>query len=335
MRAHSGFSLLELLVALAVLAVLTTGMAQVFLATLQSYGGVHGALATQRTLRWAFSRMEDDLRMAGFLFPPPWLRPMPPGPGAGVVLLRPGQPLAKVAGGALVPLEPGDDPGAPLGRTADVLSLVMDQPLAVTATLAAALPASPQSAYASVALVPDRAATVPEGALLWVEGDRFECVRVCATVTLRPGQPAAVPVAHALDGPAFAVNHPAGARVGFTHPLRLVCLRVVYLPLPEARGLVPCLVRLEAPYGEGEAEPRWAEWLAQPAALPAMAEILAEQVTGFRVELSQATLASQDPLDGRRHPAVLSLTLEARSGARRETLRRVFRPRNFGLEAWP
>jgi hypothetical protein len=284
-------------------------------------------------------------------------------------MLMPSQPLAKVRGEAFIPLDPADDPLEPPGGRTDALSFIMDRPLPVEGSLATAIPGPWAGPAAVVTVRLDRPWTLAPGDLLWVEGDRFECVRVLEEVALREGVPGAVPVGPALAGPAFTQPHPAGARVGLVKPLRVVLLTVVYLPLAGADRLVPCLLRLETAYRADQAVPPWAKLLGKPAALPATAVILAEQVICLRVDLSldgqwpgvrgadyAATVARLneairsrygkaegatdpgDPLWFRRVPAVLSLTLTTRQPgfpAHHDTLRWVIRPRNFGLEPTP
>lgn len=61
----NGFSMVELLVALSLTGILMAGMAQVFKSTISSFYQSGDALSSQRRGRWAFARLEDDLRMLG------------------------------------------------------------------------------------------------------------------------------------------------------------------------------------------------------------------------------------------------------------------------------
>ena len=74
-RGRSGFSLVELMVALVCTGLLLAGMARVFQASLASWSQVNASLAAQRGLRWALEALALDLRMLGCLTPAPELRP--------------------------------------------------------------------------------------------------------------------------------------------------------------------------------------------------------------------------------------------------------------------
>ena len=324
MRARPGFSLLEWLVAAAILGVLMAGIGQVLAGSLQSFASVREGLETQRTLRWAIQELEGDLRAVGLRFPPPGLRGLPvtPGPGpAQACTLWPGQPLTKWAGGALVPLEAGDDPIEPPGRTSDVLALVLDRPLPVGGVLAAPLEAASPAGGLSVRL--DGPCALEAGDLLWVAGDWFDCTVVQAAATLAGRGPETIRVE-----PGLAFAHAAGARVGLVRPLRMVRLAVVYLPLPGAARPVPCLVRFEAPYQAPDPTDPWAG-LMEGAGTP---EVLAERVTALRIERSPDPGGS---LGLRRGPALLRVQVETRSPGppvRHASLTWAFRLRNAGLD---
>ena len=322
MRARSGFSLVELLVAVAILAMLMAGLGQVLAGSLQALATVREGLATQRTLRWAIQEVDADLRGMGLLFPPPWLRPMPasglPQPCSG----WPGQPLMKWADGKLVPLKAGEDPAeAPeaSGRTSDVLALVLDRPLPLGGVLAAGILGLSPGGEIVVRL--EGPCRLEAGDLVWVAGDRFECAVVRAPVVLAGHVPEAIPIqpALAVAGPAFAWDHGAGVRVGLVRPLRMVRLAVVYLSLAGARPPVPCLVRFESSYRAPDPVFPWAgleEGLEPPT-------LLAERVTALRIDLD----GIQDL------PAVIRVELETRSPGppiRRACLSWAFRLRNAG-----
>ena len=151
-RVHSrgspaGFTLVELLVAMALLGALMVGMARVFAGGLQACAGVHEALAAQRTLRCAMARITDDLYGMGYFFPPPGTRPIPvaasalPALQSGFMLV-PDQPRWKEAGGSFVAPRPGEDPFEPDDKKADELSFVLDEVLPARGALAAAIPAA-------------------------------------------------------------------------------------------------------------------------------------------------------------------------------------------------
>jgi hypothetical protein len=293
----------ELLVALAVLAVLLAGLAGVLQASLLGFGAVREGLNAQRTLRWAARGLDGELDRIGFIFPPPWLRPLPlPGADASELQsafrLEPNRPLGRIRAGRWVPLRPGDDPMAAPGRTSDWLSFVADRPLA-GGTLAAPVPGPVAGGRAWLSLALDRSCALRAGDLLYLEGERFQCLRLLEPAELRAGVAGTVVVGPARAGTdqagparvgpdqagpartgrALVRPAPAGAWVGLVRPLRAVALTVVYLDLPAAPGPVPCLVRLETDCRPDQTVPAWGEWLDDMA-------ILAENVTGLRVDLS-------------------------------------------------
>lgn len=359
MSARRGFSLLELLVAMAILGVLAAGLGQVLAGSLETFAAVREGLAMQRTLRWAIQELEGDLRATGLLFPPPWLRPMPldaeGGPGLRqACFLWPNQPLTKWVDGALAPLRAGEDPLAAPGRTSDVLGLVLDRPLAEGGDLAAGIPGPHPAGGILVRL--EGPCRLEAGDLVWVAGDRFECAVVLEPVALAGGAPETIPVGPALEreGPAFRWGHPAGARVGLVRPLRMVRLAVVYLELPGAGTRVPCLVRFESAYRAPDPLQAWTG----PGDGWGPPEVLAERVTALGLDLSldghwpgirgadpAATAARLEqallgrgldpaaPLAFRGAPAILRVQLEARSPGppvRHARMRWAYRLRNFG-----
>ena len=357
---RAGFTLVEILVALALISVLMAGMAKVFAAGLEAGAGVQEGLYAQRSLRSAMARVSDDVRCLGYFFPPPGMRPLPVAASAlpglqSAFMLLPDQPLWKSLGASFVLPGPGDDPFEAPGRKVDELSFVLDHPLPVGGTLVEPVPEAPYRISVSA----DRPLSLEAGDLVWVEDVRFQCARVAEAVSLPGGFPAAVPVVPLEGTPALA-SHAAGRRVGFVRPLQVLRLAVVYLrlrgtTLPEA---CPCLVRFETPYPADQAVPRWAELLARPQTLPGSAVVLAENVTGFRVDFSldgqwpgirgedypstlgnlnraiqarygrsEAATNPLDPLWFRHYPGVVRLTLETRSPvarARGATSRRCF-----------
>jgi prepilin-type N-terminal cleavage/methylation domain-containing protein len=64
-RGRSGFSLVELMVALVFLGLMLSGMVRALTASLASWSQVNEALAAQRGARWALEPLGEDLRMLG------------------------------------------------------------------------------------------------------------------------------------------------------------------------------------------------------------------------------------------------------------------------------
>lgn len=352
----AAFSLVELLVAVVLIGVLTAGTVRVVAAGARTFAGVNDALAAQRTLRWALEQVADDLRMACLQFPPPGQRPTVVAASAdpslqSALMLVPDQPIKQAHGTAWAPLRAGADPHGLPDQRVDELSFVMDRPLGVDACLAAPI-GGPEVPEGALLIRAQRELRLEPGDLLVVEDTPLEWVQVSATVEL-PGRVAEpVPVAPLGPGPGFRAAHREGCRVRFLRPLRVVRFAVLGLPLdgPEREARVPCLVRFETGYRADRVVPPWA-------ALRSRAVILAEQVTGFRVDLSldgrwpgvrgrdyadtvaqleQAILerhgvpgAATDPERPfwcRRFPALLRIELEARA-----PLARVLEPGPDGL----
>jgi len=309
-KGRSGFSLVELMVALGFMGLLMGGMARVYLASLDSWGRVNETLTAQRALRWALERIGEDLRMMGYLFPPPELRNLDVAASADPALQ---------SAFMLVP-------GLSGGRSEDELSFIMDSPLPVRAELAGPIPgpapegpgvggtcagpaAGDGSGRGSQVRAPDQAqaevpvpaqAQVPAtvtvrpardlrlraGDLLLVAGARFEFAQVARPAALRSGRAGTVAVVRAggAGGAPFAFRHEAGALVQAVRPLRLVSYSVAPMPLEAGRrdpgpgGRVPCLVRSETAYPADRAVPRRSR--------PQGREVVAENVRRFRVDFT-------------------------------------------------
>ena len=350
-----GFTLVELLVALGLTAVLLAGMAQVLGGSLSAFHRTHEGLAAQRALRWSLEILADDLQLMGHLMPLPGRTPplaAPGEPGQGGLLLRPDQPIR----------------GAP-GAVADELSFVLDLPLPGTARLLEAIPgpdpgpnpgpepepgagqglSPPGPPPDSLNLRLDCPVALLPGDLALVEGVALDAVPVAAAAHLGPRASARL----SLRDPAFSCAHPAGARVTFLRPLRVVRYALVRL-----EGAQPSLVRFETPLAADGAEPPWPRLLGTGAA-----QVVADRVTGLRVDFAPdptgpgvrgrdgpATAANlvaalgvkaQDPLWFRQCPGILTVALvtcgPARPGVPPQTRTLTLKvvPRNFGLEAPP
>ena len=302
-----GFSLLEMIVALLFLGLLLGGMVRVFLASRTSWTRVNETLTAQRALRWSLARVEEDLQMMGYLFPPPESRNLDLAAGAdaggqSAFMLVPGRSIPKLSGGAFVPREPGDDPLEPMGKEADELSFVMDVPIPVHAELTRPVPGlAPPRPLASLPEEtddPERAGTVQvraarkleleSGDLLLVADGRFEFAEVDQPVTFLARQTLPVRVRRpggVAGAAAFRWHHRAGARIQCVRPLRIVRYALVYLALDRDLSppgwLTPCLVRLETAYPGNRAVPRWSRLAGSR-----LREVVAENVTGFRVDFT-------------------------------------------------
>ena len=254
MKGWRGFSLVELMVALLVMGVLLGGLGQVHGSCLQACNRIHEGLRLQRALRLAQARVTDEFRMIGYGYPIP--------------------------GRTTSPLFLPD-------LRAEEASFVRDVPLATGAFFAADLPAPHEGdalAVTSVRLRADPGGTLEAGDLLVTEDGSFEWATLAAPATLPRNGTTTV----ALAPPGLRAAHRARGRVALVRPRRAVRFAVVRMPLEGASTPVPCLVRFEAPLPPGGGMPAWTGLLARPRAGPGGVAVVAEQITGFQVEVMQA-----------------------------------------------
>jgi type II secretory pathway pseudopilin PulG len=365
--------MVELLVALTILGVLMGGMAKVFTASLSSFGRASEMISAQRALRTTVDMISDDIQMIGYAFPPMNMRGVTVAASnlttvqSGLMLI-PGQPIKKLSGTAFADRLATEDPFEPTTKTVDELSFVMDVPLtgacnlsfgtaikSLTPTVTDNTIETSNPALSNLVWVTaDQATSLHAGDLLMVLDTHFEFAKVVADMSLPAKQATQVtvtPYNNAASGSAsFNFLHVGGAQVAFVRPLRVVRYAVVYLALEDAGnpdnpgGLVPCLVRFETGYPSTQATPNWAGLLTRPATLEGTATIIAQNVTGFTVDLSfngafpgvrgatwattvanintavntiygkaGAATNAMDPLWFRNYPATLSMQIETRN----------------------
>lgn len=211
-----GATLVELLVALALTAVVSAGLAAFMASGFRAIVRVGGALAAQSALRRAAADLEDDVREAGFFVP---CRPAPGGHG---LVLRRDLPVRGVAGAVL--------------RT-DELELRKDLVLPARARLAEGILADdPAAAGRRLCLAVESRVRLEAGDLIVAEDGRWEAWRIQAGEALAPGGSANLPVEPLEQGPSR--SHEAGTPLALVRPDRLVCYRLEAGP-----GGRPALVR--------------------------------------------------------------------------------------------
>lgn len=257
-RASQGFSLIELLVALAVTGLLMAGMSKVFATSIANLHASRELTGAGRRNRWMMDRLSDDLKMAGHT------------DGMAVALDALPEP------GFLV--LPGGTEDQPL----DTLQLFSNQPLIEGELAEFVAPGG-----TTFKVNPDGANELHLQAGDWFflkDGERSEVGFVQDAggnlVTMMGSSEAqALPAAQVMDQGAglLTYGHSAGARVAFLRPLQFVRYSIRNLAVdPSDLGtLVPCLVRQEATY-TGSA----VDWDKVPAA------IQSEQVHALRIDLS-------------------------------------------------
>jgi len=235
----SGHSLVELLVALGLVAILGAGLLRIVAAFGRGLARLQADLEAQRSLRWAAALLSDDLQEAGFRVP---CRAGDPAPGLAVDrgLPVPVCPDPVLSGG------PARDPPP---RTGDVLTLVRDAILPGRLELAVDLPFPDLPAgFLRIALRADRPMRLQSGDLLVVEDAGWEAARLEGPQELRPGRTGQALVVGLGEGGSgvFARAHAEGAPVRVVRPGLVVRYGLVLLGPGPAGAVRPALARLEA-----------------------------------------------------------------------------------------
>lgn len=268
-RPQTGFSLVELTVALCLMALLMAGMARVFRASLS--GNVQGTerLAMSRRGRLALEQLREDVMAAGLLLQ----SPERPAPGLG--------PQAPYLSTDAATPEPGLPPS-------DVLTLTLDQPAEAEGELVEAVgPGHAAAVLAGLPLEPQppiqlRFATEREAAqvrpgqrLCFLRGlDELRVVEATHRGTR------ATVVATGLQGEAGGPRHPQprGGRVLVVDPLQVIRYRIESLGVALG-GPRPCLVREVFDAEALEASPELAR--------PHTRTVVVEEVLALKVYLSR------------------------------------------------
>ncbi|HJW72678.1 MAG TPA: hypothetical protein VJ486_07445 [Geothrix sp.] len=280
----SGFSLVELLVALVFTALLMAGMAGVFQSSVRTFAAVNETMGAQRTNRWALDQVSDDISQAGLIFPD---RPLPAMVMTGAESLFSITPDAPVVGVTRVS---DTNPSSTESETilADVFQYFTDVPLPISGTWAV-------DTAGDAALPPDRATinfnpgsnfTDLQADDVMIILDSGENGKWESPLITGPSNPVVwdtnpVSIANftlASIAGGIAHAHNQGVPVYFIRPAQLVRYSVQAVSLDPANVGVklPCLVRQQANYPTG-GNVAWANVSSQ---------IVAENVQGFRVDVS-------------------------------------------------
>ena len=280
-----GHTLVELLLALCLLAILAAGVLRFLAAGLGAVARAQASLAAQRSLRRATAQLSGELAEMGFFVPCRSLALVRPG-----FQLAQGRPLQELHGRTLTPPAPGGG-----GAFGDELTLLKDEVLPGGATLALA-PQTGAGPTCTVTVASRGACRIHPGDLLLVEDGRWEAARVLARADLAPGRNVEVP-AGALEGtPVFRKEHAPGAPVTFLRPLRVVQYRLVHLRKGRTVPCAPALVRLETSCEAAPGAIDWAALLRGGTDAQASVRVVAEGVHGFRVDLPRGPGAGLPPL---------------------------------------
>lgn len=275
---ETGFSIVEMMVAMLFTMLLMLGMASVFKSSLSSFVTAGERLSSGRRNRMALEMLNDDLNMAGQYLTqmdryPSWVLPNNPG----------------------FWIEPGSSSTVP-----DALHLAFDDALPFDATLSianATTTSNASSVYSRSALsslpanlqIQTQADQVPQvkSGMYLVFKDAFDVKQIASvvsssgstlTVTLQdaPYNQAGAPTGS--TGLYFSVPHLNGAPILIVKPAQQVRYQIQNLNLDtsDAAKTIPCLVREQTDYGKNfvNTEPTYS------------ISIIAENVTNFKVQLS-------------------------------------------------
>jgi type II secretory pathway pseudopilin PulG len=290
-RDECGFSLVELLVALAFTAVLMAGMASVFKSSVQTYTAVNETMGAQRTNRWALDQISDDFSQAGYVFPD---RPLPTHILTGSESLFSITPGVAVVGVTRVS---DTNPTATQAEsvTSDIVQFFTDLPLPISGFWAAdttgedsnpgGVPTAPP-ASAAITFTLGAASDLKAGDVMLIldGGEKGSWEHPLIT---GPGNPVvfetdATKLTRYVSAQTLAGGirnaHKAGVPVAFIRPAQVIRYVVQAVALDPANSAVrlPCLVRQQADYPLAGT----IDWTT------ATTQILAENVEGFRVDMS-------------------------------------------------
>ena len=295
----SGFSLVELLVALVFTMVLMAGMANVYKASLSAFYTSGESISSTRRNRMSVDLLVEDLNQAGMFLTdlasaPPVTEAMP------VFLILPNMPVT------------GHGDNDPLAT--DELYFYQDQPLPFEGTLASGgtqLSAIELVARGTAVATADTSYTLDCGSAAYANQVAMGQVLVFKdawqALTITSATPSGssvtvgtLPTATSADlagitgggaaAPASQVRHLAGSRVLLIQPAQMVRYRIQMLQLdPGSATWIPCLVRDQGDYNPSTFT------ATQPQ------QIIAEHVAGFAVYLSTdggTTWAGWNATDG-------------------------------------
>ncbi|WP_243288796.1 PilW family protein [Geothrix terrae] len=279
-RRSRGFSLIEMLVAVAFLSILMAGMFKVFASSTSAFMAGMETMGVQRNTRWGLNLLQDEILEAGFLFP---VRSAPGGLMAGESF----QPPLLMQATDYIPT------GAPANVPVDELQMVMDVPLDVQGqssdTIAFGASQFP-------ATIPTGAGVIQAGDMLFIQDAGAEFPTISAkpgsgtnvTIHLQASESAGIdpntgtPLNTMSPTGGFKFQHAKGMPFSVIRPTQIIRFTVVPRALDPAdpNTMVPCLVRQSKPLVPGEI------WAPNKNVPTADEQILLENVTGFAVDWS-------------------------------------------------
>ncbi len=295
---NTGFSLVELMVALIFISVLMAGMLKVYGTSIQSFAAANETVKAQRDNRWAVQNLSDDLETAGYFFFSAG-RTL----GAGVSIASGAQNPMMLFPGQTITNQAVTNPGNPSsGTTAetitfDEIQFLRDDILPVSGSLTA-IP--PDSAHIQATLTNgDFSLVKPGDFVVLMDAAPYQMVMVTATpasgtsgtLTLNTTAVQDPNTGAVITAAVLNLYHQPGVDLLFVRPSQVLRYTLLPLALDPSNTLstVPCLVRDEQPYPSGGALLTWPVATANAATLSAanvVRTILAENVTGLRFDMS-------------------------------------------------
>lgn len=282
----SGFSLVELLVAVAFIGILMAGMAKVFQTSLGTFYSAGEILSSVRRNRMTMDQVYDDFNSAGMYLADLSAPPSQVSATNPAFYIIPNQPVLGAG---------PDDPA-----TADEVYFYMDQPLPFEGTLLGTGNSAAQIINAGGTIAPaDKTFVIECGdpsyaqqvvpGLSFIPKDSWETLYIDpanpptiagSQVTIKvSGSPSSgITGIGAIGAPSkFAhLTGPNGAKVVFYLPSQMVKYSIQMQNLdPSNPGRIPCLVREQGTYSSGGFAPN-----------PALFSIITENVAGFKAYLS-------------------------------------------------
>ena len=295
----SGFSLVELLIALVFISFLMAGMLRIYGSAIQGFAVANETVKAQRDNRWSMQNVQDDISAAGFQFPNV-VSPIQPSVASGAqnpVMILPSQTITVKTPD---PANPGSNVTETL--TFDELQFMTDQVLPVSIQLAA-VPSSPTAVSVSFSQG-DFSALKAGDYLTFMDAQLLDPYDVGAissaptsgtsgTITLAPGSGQSVNsgVVGGGGGPLERLNHALGADVIVIRTGQVVRYTLMALSLDPTNtsATVPCLVRDQTSYPATGALIAWPASTATPAQLTTAnvtRTVIAENVSSLRFDMS-------------------------------------------------
>lgn len=278
---HQGFSLVELLVAMALMGVLMAGMLRIFASHMQNLSMSNELIGAQRSNRWALGQLSDDFQSAGNFFP---VRDVVSYVMTGTELpfaILPNKTLTVTnntgLGTASQTLSSAN------GYQLDEVQFLLDLPSDFTATVGTAITGINQSGVLATSVqvnFPGSTRTqVKAGDFVMFLDSNWEMAMLSAdpaadgTLSFETDPAKAAGVSTGLSYP-----HAVGAEVVFIRPYQLVkySVEAIALDPSDTTVTIPCLVRRQTSYPTSGTV-TWSS---------VSRTIIAENVEGFKVDLS-------------------------------------------------